>query len=200
VRASRNGKIPNQGCQLKTEEVFQRRRGVSVVPTGLGFLNLAAYPGLTPRAVICRRFAAGPHDCDGSSVGRQRAFAFGEEGPGFFVGFEAVAIFAQRDERKEHDGLAAARSEEKAGRDEIPDILRDNIRGEEVDFGDGVIALAVVVGFELAEVSGAGAAGGGLDLHAQNVESVIAADVVGGAISPRLGDAVSVGCGARHKL
>ena len=60
---------------------------------------------------------------------------------------------------------------------------------------DGVVLLLEEVGLELAEVSGAGADGGGFDLNAEDVGAVGDADVVGGAVAPGPGDVVSLSGG-----
>ena len=53
---------------------------------------------------------------------------------------------------------------------------------------DGVVLLLEEVGLELAEVSGAGADGGGFDLDAEDVGAVGDADIVGGAVAPGFGE------------
>ncbi len=101
----------------------------------------------------------------------QGSAAFVEERPGFFVGFVAVAVFLEGLDGVEHDSLFAFCAEEQGGGDDVPGFDRDDpstsLRtgsgGEEIELGESVVLLFEVVRFELAEVSGAGAAGGGLD-------------------------------------
>jgi hypothetical protein len=119
----------------------------------------------------------------------QGAAAFVEEGPGFFVGLVAVAVFFEGLDGIEHDSLFAFGAEEQGGGDEVPGFDGDYICGEEVELGESVVLLFEVVRFELAEVSGAGAAGGGFDLHAQEVGTVIDADIVRASFSVGLEDA-----------
>lgn len=108
----------------------------------------------------------------------QRPAAFGEDGPGFLVGLVFVAILFERLHGEEHEAGFARGAENDGGGDEIPDILRNYICGEDVDLLEGVVLLAVVVGFELAEVSSAGADGGAFYLHAEDVRAVLDSDIV----------------------
>ena len=71
----------------------------------------------------------------------QGALAFGEQGPGFLVGFVPVAVFFQWDHGEKHDDGFARAAEDDDGGDDVPDILGDHIRGEEVDLFDGVVLL-----------------------------------------------------------
>ena len=88
---------------------------------------------------------------------------------------------------------------EQGGRDDVPGFDEDDVGGEEVELGESVVLLFEVVGLELAEVSGAGAAGGGLDLHAQEVGAVVDANVVGASVSPGLEDVEAALGGGRHE-
>src|SRR6185312_17381240 len=114
---------------------------------------------------------------------RQRAFAFGEQRPRLFVSFIFVAVFFEREHGVEHESGFARGAEDYGGGDEIPDILRNYVGGEEVYLLESVVLLFEEVRFELAEVSGAGADGGGLDLDAENVWAVGDADIVGGGVA-----------------
>ena len=82
---------------------------------------------------------------------------------------------------------------------QVPEVFGDDVGGEEVDLGEGVVFFLVVVGFELAEVSGAGAGGGGFDLDAEEVGTVFDADVVGAGVSPGFGHFESMLHGGGHE-
>jgi hypothetical protein len=110
-----------------------------------------------------------------------------EEGPGFEVDFVEIAVrpFSGAS-GTEHEHVAFG-FEDDAGGEDVPDIFGDDVGGEEVD-GAGGVTRAVAVGSEGAEVSVAEAVAGGLHLYAEKVAAVFDADVVGGGISPGLGD------------
>jgi len=129
----------------------------------------------------------------------QGAAAFVEQGPSFFVGFVAVAVLLERLDGVEHEAGFALGTEEQGGGDDVPGFDGDDVGGEEVELGESVVLLFEVVGLELAEVSGAGAAGGGLDLHAQEVGAVVDANVVGASVSPGLEDVEAALGGGRHE-
>jgi hypothetical protein len=90
----------------------------------------------------------------------QRPAAFGEDGPGFLVGLVFVAVLFERLHGEEHEAGFARGAENDGGGDEIPDILRNYIRGEDVDLLEGVVLLPEIVGLELAKISCPGADGG----------------------------------------
>lgn len=96
-------------------------------------------------------------------------------------------------------------------RDDVPDIFRDDVEGEEVDLGGEVGASRRLAGGSagdgVAEV-GAGSAAwfhgrehdGGLDLHPLEASAVLDDEVVAGGVAPGLGDGESVMGGAGHEL
>jgi hypothetical protein len=122
-----------------------------------------------------------------------------EEGPGFEVDFVEIAVqlFCGAS-GTEHEHVAFG-FEDDAGGEDVPDIFGDDVGGEEVD-GAGGVAGAVAIRGEGAEVSVAEAVAGLLDLHAEKVAAVFDANVVGGGISPGLGDFEAAAHGLRHKL
>lgn len=122
----------------------------------------------------------------------------GQEGPGFAVGLVAVAIFLEGLHGEEHEALFAFAAKENAGGDEVPGVLHDDVGGEEIELLEGV-GRAEVVGLELAEVSGADAAGGGLDLDADDAGAEVEGDVEGGGVSPGLKHFVAVAQGFGHE-
>lgn len=132
----------------------------------------------------------------GSLVG-EFGDGLGEEAPGFFVGFEVVAVGVFGVDGVEGDGELAA-AEEEGGGDDVPGVLGDDVGDEEVEVAEGV-AAAGGVGLELAEVSVAGAAGGGFDLHADEAGVVVEADVVGEGVSPGLEDVEAAFEGGGHE-
>jgi len=79
-------------------------------------------------------------------------------------------------------GVAA---EEDAGRDYVPGVLRDDGGGEEIELIESV-GVAEIVGLELAEVSGTGAARGGFDLDSDDAVAEAEGYVEGLGISPGL--------------
>jgi len=81
---------------------------------------------------------------------------------------------------EEHEALFAFAAEEDVGGDEIPGVLHDDVGGEEIELLEGV-GRAEVVGLELAEVSGADAAGSGFDLDAHDAGAEVDGDVEGAA-------------------
>jgi len=116
-----------------------------------------------------------------------------EEAPGFAVFFEhgagltaCVGI--------EADAFAVC-----DGRDgnDVPEVFRDDVGDEEIDFGGGVDLAVGSGGFDA--VAGFRVAGGGFDLHAE--ESAVEFDdrIVAVAVSPRKADAESEVGGAREK-
>jgi hypothetical protein len=98
----------------------------------------------------------------------------------------------------EHQVVAFGFQDYACGED-VPEVFGDDVGGEEVYFFDGV-AAAAAVGFEGAEVSVAQAVAAGFDLHAEQAASVLEAYVVGGGISPGLGDVEAFAQGLRHEL
>jgi len=82
------------------------------------------------------------------------------------VGIEADALAAP-------DGL---------DRDDVPDVLGDDVSDEEVDFGRGVGDGAGPGGFD--PVAGFGVAGGGFDLDAEESVAMVDDGVVALAVSP----------------
>lgn len=122
-----------------------------------------------------------------------------EKVPRFEVDFVPIAVrFGFRATGAEHE-LVAFSPEDDVGREDIPDIFRDDEARKEVDCAGGV-ACAVAIGFERAEVTVAGPATGGLHLDTNKVASVFDADVVGRGISPGLGYFESAAHALRHEL
>ncbi len=99
----------------------------------------------------------------------------------------------------EHDAGFADFAEEQGGGDDVPGCDGDYVGGEEIELGESVILLFEVVGLELAEVSSAGAAGGGFDLDTEEVGAVVDADVVGASFSPGFEDAEAALGGGGHE-
>ena len=110
-----------------------------------------------------------------------------------------VTVFLAGLHGAEHDGMLAADSKDHLCRDDVPAILRDDIGGEEVDLLECVVLFLVVVGLELAEVSGAGAVACGLDLDAEDAAAGFHSDVEGRGVSPWLGDFVAMEHGFGHE-
>ena len=125
---------------------------------------------------------------------------FAEQVPGFAVVLVLVAILLQPVDGMEHQSDFAFWLQNDYGGDQIPDSDRNYISGEEIDFVERIVVLLVVVRVELAEVSGAGANRGALDLHAEKICPVLDTDIVGRAVAPRLGYAEAVQGGLRHEL
>ena len=73
-----------------------------------------------------------------------------------------VTGFSGRSHGAQHQARFAWNSEQKAGGNDVPHVLRDYISGEEIDLVESVI-LGEEIGLELAVVSGAGAVGGRFD-------------------------------------
>ena len=117
------------------------------------------------------------------------------------IPFPAIAsLLLRRREGAQHGDPLPMLPKQQRGRDQIPDVFGNDVGGEDVDLLERVVTLSVVVGMELAEVSGAGAHGGGLHLNAKIVALVFDADVVGLGISPGLADGeAALGC-RRHEL
>ena len=115
--------------------------------------------------------------------------------------FPAIASLLLRSrERAQHGDPLPMLAQQQRGGDQIPDVFGNYKRGEDVDLLERVVLLSLVVGVELAEVSGAGAHGGGLYLNAKVVACVFDADVVGLGVSPGLADGeAALGC-RRHEL
>ena len=108
--------------------------------------------------------------------------------PGFAVFFQAHA-----------SGLAVGvEAEHRGGRadfdgDDVPDVERDDVGGDEIDVAFGVDGAAFADGVGGAGFVGAGAeAVGALDLDAEEVEAglraVVKDEVIAFAVSPRLAD------------
>jgi len=110
----------------------------------------------------------------------------------------AVAVFLEGLHGEEHEALFAFATEEEAGGDEVPSVLHDDVGGEEVELLEGV-GVAQIVGLELAEVSGADAAGSGLDLDADDAGAEVDGDVEGGRVSPGLENFEAVAQGFGHE-
>jgi hypothetical protein len=89
-------------------------------------------------------------------------------------------------------------TEQETGGDQIPGVSRDNAGGEEFQLIKSV-GIAEVVGLELAEISGAGAAGRGLHLDSDDAVAEGEGDVVGLGVSPGFEDFVAVAHGVGHE-
>ena len=110
----------------------------------------------------------------------------------------AVTAFLQGLDGAEHDGMLAADSQDHFCGDDVPAVFGDYIGGEEVDLLERVVLLFGGVGLELAEVSGAGPVGGGLDLDTEDAAAGFDSDVEGGG-TPGLGDFVAMEHGFGHE-
>ena len=108
-----------------------------------------------------------------------------QETPGFAVFFELGARFAPG-VGIEADAFATA---DGFDRDDVPDVVRDNVSNEEIDFGGSVGNAAGSGGFDA--VAGFGIAGGGFNLDAEESLAEFDDGVVALAISPRKADGES---------
>jgi hypothetical protein len=76
------------------------------------------------------------------------------------------------------------------GGNEVPDVERENVSGEEVDVVGGEVTLALanaISGLDFVSADGLG--GGGFDLHAPEAGAGVDDEVVAFAVAPGLGDA-----------
>jgi len=80
--------------------------------------------------------------------------------------------------------------------EDVPGVRWDNQGGDEVEIARRV---GDSVGVEVTFVGVAAVEDGALHLHAEEACAMRDDDVVGSAVAPRLGDAVSEFGGARHK-
>ena len=112
-----------------------------------------------------------------------------QEVPGFLVFgiFGGFAVWGEEDV-----GLVVGSSE---GED-VPGVGGDYIRGDEVDL---VGAVRDVIGCDAADVGVFAFADGAFDLDAAEASAVVSCEVVGGIVSPGLGDAEAEGGGAGHE-
>lgn len=80
-----------------------------------------------------------------------------EQVPGFAIAFVTVAgLFCGRDYGEQRRHEVSLFTQQLDGGDQVPRIFRNDVGGEQVDFLERVVALLLVVGCELATVSGAG--------------------------------------------
>ena len=103
-----------------------------------------------------------------------------EEVPGFFVGFVFLGVAAG----VEHE--VAATDSDQGGGEDVPDVFRDDVDGEEVHLVASVELAAA--GLEADDVSAVEAGDGGFDLDAEEVAAAFDGAVVAGGVSPGLGD------------
>jgi hypothetical protein len=89
--------------------------------------------------------------------------------------------------------------EKEPGWDEVPGSLGDDVGGEKIEHIGGVTA-AVIVGADLASVSGAGAEAGGLDLDPDDTVAEVEGDVEGLGVSPGLEDQMTAAKGFGDEL
>src|SRR5579872_3479329 len=84
-----------------------------------------------------------------SAVVREFGSIFGQQTPGFAVVFVFVTVLMDGGDRAEGYGLFDRGSEQNGGRDEVPDLLRDHVAGEQVKVSDGVGLGDQIVAAEL---------------------------------------------------
>jgi hypothetical protein len=137
--------------------------------------------------------ATSPLSCAALGGGGRRGFLrrSAQQVPGLDVALIFLA-FASGGEQE-----VATQDGADLGGDDVPDVLGDDVDGEEIDLA-GLVVL-VAAGLEAADVSVAEAGDGGLDLHAQEAAAMVDGEVVAGGVSPGLGDVESVLGGAGHE-
>ncbi len=74
-------------------------------------------------------------------------------GPGFFVGFVALTVLFEVVDGEPHHAYFKGWTENHRCGDEVPDVHRNDVGGEEVDFFERIALLGEVVAPELAEIS-----------------------------------------------
>jgi len=113
-----------------------------------------------------------------------------EEAPGFAIFFEHGAGLASG-MRVEADAFALA---DGLDGDEVPDVFRDDVSDEEIDFLARINLPAGSGGFNA--IAGLGVESGGFDLDAEETVVEFNDGVVAIAVSPRDADAETEGGGA----
>jgi len=108
------------------------------------------------------------------------------------AGGRAVGIYSEP-----HFGFGA---EDRGAGDEVPGFGGEDVESEQVEVVGAIALFSGTAVPEAAEVSAAFAGGEALDLDAEESAAVFDADVVGGAVSPGLGDAEAVQGGLRHEF
>jgi hypothetical protein len=89
--------------------------------------------------------------------------------------------------------------EKEPGWDEVPGSLGYDVSGEKIEH-IGAVTAAVIVGADLASVSGADAEAGGLDLDPDDTGAEVEGYVEGLGVSPGLEDRVTVAKGFGYEL
>jgi hypothetical protein len=127
--------------------------------------------------------------------------ALSKQIPSLPIAFIAIAslLVRPRDWTK-HDRAFPSFAEYQHSRNQIPDFLRYDVGGKQIDMPQRVIAVAHRVGNNLASVPRVNSVAGGFHLHAQKILSVLNADVVRSRVSPGLADGeAALGC-LRHEF
>ena len=130
---------------------------------------------------------------------RELVSIFGQQSPGFAVVFVFVAVLMDGGDRAEGYGFLDGRSQKNGGRDQVPDLLGDDVAGEQVKVIDGVGLGDQIVAAELAEISGAVAGRAGFDLHPHQAAEVLDTDVIFEAFSPGFKYVEAAQGGRRHE-
>src|SRR5579872_874268 len=197
-----NQRMPSVRAENQMQyDVAGRMQYASFAPLGL-LLNLLLAHGLRRGLHACAasRLRPASHLASIPSLGAvTNITSIPQQLPGLAVLFVAVTVLAQGDHGAEHGSGFAHAAEQDDGRDDVPGVLRNDVGGEEVDLLDGVVPLLVIVGLELAEVSGASAVGGGFDLYAQDAAAGFDPDVIRRGITPGFGDLIAMPHGLSHK-
>jgi len=115
--------------------------------------------------------------------------------PGFLVASVLVFRLGWREDNETHPPF-----KDPPGRNDVPDVLRDDISGQKIEL-TAIVGTPSRVRVHTANVAAGGIPiPGGFDLNPQKASASFDHDVLAGGISPSFGNSQAMSCGFCHEL